>query len=144
MRIICLEEHTADADIADASRAAMMRQAGYVADLGSRVGSPSEDEGAARPRLRAIADIPSLLRDVGAGRIADMDANGIDMQILSYSDASQLAPADQAVGLTRAANDRLAEAVRAHPTRFAGLATLPWQFPRRRRTNWTARSANSG
>ena len=67
--------------------------------------------------------------DVGAGRISEMDKHGIDMQVLSYSSSSQLAPASQALDLTRAANDRLAEAVRANPSRFAGFATLPWQDP---------------
>ena len=129
MKIICLEEHTTDADLAKASRGAQMRQAGYMADLGSRVKNLPEDAADDRPQLRVIADIPTLLRDVGASRIADMDANGIDMQILSYSDAAQLAPADQAADLTRAANDRLAEVVRARPARFAGFATLPWQEP---------------
>ncbi len=129
MKIICLEEHTTDFDLAEASRGAQMRQAGYMADLGSRVKKSPKDAGDDRPQLRAIADIPTLLRDVGAVRIADMDANRIDMQVLSYSDGSQLAPADQAADLTRVANDRLAEAVRAYPTRFAGFATLPWQDP---------------
>ena len=129
MKIICLEEHTADAELAKASQAAQMRHAGYMADLASRVTGPPADAADDRPGMRAVADIPTRLRDVGTGRMADMDANGIDMQILSYSDASQLAPAEEAADLTRAANDRLAEAVRAHPTRFAGLATLPWQDP---------------
>lgn len=129
MKIICLEEHTVDAALGKASQAAQMREAGYMADLGSRVKTPSGLPRDDRPHIQAVADIPALLRDVGAGRIADMDANGIDIQILSYSDAAQLAPAGQALELTRAANDRLAEAVAANPTRFAGFAILPWQHP---------------
>ena len=58
-----------------------------------------------------------------------MDEHGIDVQILSYSNASQNAPADQQVQLTRQANDRLAEAVRANPSRFSGFACLPWGQP---------------
>ena len=59
-----------------------------------------------------------------------MDRHGIDMQVLSYSNPTQLAPAGEAVELARTANDRLARAMRANPTRFGGFCTLPWQHPR--------------
>ena len=36
MKIICLEEHTVDADISRASQPAQTSEAGYVADWGSR------------------------------------------------------------------------------------------------------------
>ena len=126
MKIICLEEHAIDAELAKASRAAQMGESGYLADLKFHDQPRAEDE---RPHMRDVTDILPMARDLGAGRLADMDAHGIDMQILSYSDASQLAPADRAVDLTRAANDRLAEAVGDNPARFAGFATLPWQQP---------------
>ena len=80
MRIICLEEHAIDADIAKASHAAQMREAPYLVDLGSRTASaPRED----RPSLRTMSDITPLAHDIGDGRVADMDANGIDMQVLA-------------------------------------------------------------
>jgi predicted TIM-barrel fold metal-dependent hydrolase len=70
------------------------------------------------------------LRDLGRERLADMDANGIDVQVISHvAPAAQgLPPAD---GLVRAreANDRLAAAVREHPDRFRGFATLPTSDP---------------
>ena len=75
--------------------------------------------------------IDDQLRDLGHDRLADMDANGIGLQVISH-----VAPAAQglagAEGVTRAreANDRLAEAVRAHPGRFEGFATLPTANPR--------------
>jgi predicted TIM-barrel fold metal-dependent hydrolase len=75
--------------------------------------------------------VDDQLRDLGQARLADMDANGIDLQVISHA-----APAAQglagAQGITRAreANDRLAAAVRAHPDRFAGFATLPTADPR--------------
>ncbi|HTZ02319.1 MAG TPA: amidohydrolase family protein [Xanthobacteraceae bacterium] len=70
------------------------------------------------------------LAEVGAGRIAEMDAAGIDMQVLSLTSpgAEQLDAAD-AVALARDANDFLAGVVRQHPTRFAGLAVLPSAAP---------------
>ncbi len=128
MRIIALEEHTLDSGIAKATQAAQMAEAGYMADLAGTV----EDEppaSANRPCLLPVREVMPRATDVGAGRLADMDAHGIDMQVLSYSNAPQLAPAGQGVELTRAANDRLAEIARAHPDRFAGFATLPWQDP---------------
>ena len=80
---------------------------------------------------RRSASRPStkLLPDRDGGRLALMDEHGIDMQILSYSNPSQNAPADQQVQLTRQANDMLAEAARANPSRFGGFACLPWGHP---------------
>jgi uncharacterized protein len=70
------------------------------------------------------------LRDLGELRIKEMDAAGIDLQVISHTTpaAQQLEPAE-AVTRSREANDRLAEAVRAHPARFAGFATLPTPDP---------------
>lgn len=72
------------------------------------------------------------LEEVGAARIAEMDATGIDVQVLSHSAPAvqKMGDAEAAVRLARLANDRLAEAVRAHPARFAGFATLPTPDPK--------------
>ena len=128
MKIIAIEEHTFDAGIAKATRAAQAAEAGYLADLANDA-DDTPPSSASRPYLLPVRDIVPRAVDMGAGRIAEMDAHGIDMQVLSYSNPPQLAPADQGVELARAANDRLAEAVQAHPDRFAGFATLPWQDP---------------
>jgi len=74
--------------------------------------------------------IIAQLGDVGAGRIAEMDAAGIDMQVLSLNAPGneQLEPVESAA-LARASNDFLHDAVRAHPDRFAGLAALPTLLP---------------
>ena len=68
-----------------------------------------------------------VLLDLAQARIADMDAGGVDVQVLSCLTTQQL-PADVAPDLVRAANDRAAAAVAAHPDRFApvlaGLAEL--------------------
>jgi uncharacterized protein len=75
--------------------------------------------------------VDGQLRDLSQGRLAEMDANGIDLQVISH-----VAPAAQGLGgaegiaRAREANDRLAEAVRAHPGRFGGFATLPTADPR--------------
>jgi hypothetical protein len=84
---------------------------------------------------RALAtfgpQIGDRLRDLGRLRLADMAANGIDLQVISHV-APGAQGLDGAEGIARAreANDRLAAAVRAHPDRFAGLATLPTADPR--------------
>ncbi|NMM04085.1 amidohydrolase [Paraburkholderia sp. RP-4-7] len=129
MKIICVEEHTVDAAIAKASQQGLAAEAGYMADWGSRVEDKPPAFGDLRPSLVPPKHSMELARDLGAGRIADMDKHGIDMQILSYSSSPQLAPAAEVVGLTRAANDRLAEAIQANPARFGGFASLPWQDP---------------
>ena len=105
MKLICLEEHTVDGGIARASQPAQTSAAGYMSDWGSRV----EDQPAAftdnRPHLASPREAVAAAREVGASRIVAMDQHGIDMQVLSYSSSPQLAPASQAVELTRTAND---------------------------------------
>ena len=71
--------------------------------------------------------LPRLL-DIDAGRLADMDANGVDVHLLSLTvPGVQMFEAATAVELARLSNDRLSDAVRRHPTRFAGLASFPAQ-----------------
>lgn len=75
-------------------------------------------------------EIAARLSDLGEGRLASMDAAGIDVQVLSPSSPGThlLSPAD-AVTVARDANDLLAETVAAHPDRFAGFALLPMPAP---------------
>ena len=76
---------------------------------------------------------PDMLRqlaDLGDARIAEMDKHGIDIQVLSHTaPAMQKMDAETAVRLAPLANDRLYEAVRTHPDRFAGFAVLPTPDP---------------
>jgi len=70
------------------------------------------------------------IQDLDAQRIADMDATGIDLQILSLTcPGVQIFDASTACMLARSSNDLLAEAIRRHPTRFAGLAAIAPQDP---------------
>ncbi len=74
--------------------------------------------------------VDDLLRDLGEARLADMDANGIDFQVVSHvSPAAQGLSVSAAVARAREANDMLASAVRAHPDRLGGFATLPTVSP---------------
>jgi predicted TIM-barrel fold metal-dependent hydrolase len=77
-----------------------------------------------------MAGVVDQLCDLGDGRIAAMDADGIDMQVLSLnSPGVEQTAATEAVAIAREANDHLAEAVQRHPDRFAGFAVVPTAAP---------------
>ncbi len=67
------------------------------------------------------------LTDLGAGRLKDMDAGGIDLQVVSHNVFSF--EGGDIVQRVQETNDQLAAAVRKYPTRFAGFATLPMTNP---------------
>jgi len=70
------------------------------------------------------------IQDIGERRLADMDASGIDMQILGITAPGvQIFDAATGSALARSANDQLAEAIGRHPDRFAGLAAVAPQDP---------------
>lgn len=78
---------------------------------------------------RCIA-VRERMVDIGARRIGDMDAAGIDMQLLLLTTPGvQLLDGHTAVALAAASNDQVSEAVRKHPDRFAALAAVAPQMP---------------
>jgi predicted TIM-barrel fold metal-dependent hydrolase len=102
MTLIALEEHVLPADLVDQVWTTPMAPEAFTAKL----------------------------IEVGEERLRVMDEAGIDMQVLSVTaPGSQQVPAEQAADLSRALNDRCAEAIAAHPDRFNALATLPTQDP---------------
>ena len=59
-----------------------------------------------------------------------MDDQGVDVAVLSLaSPGVQILGAAEAVGVSREANDALAEIVAAHPERFQALAAIPTPSP---------------
>ena len=99
-------------------------------ELTSRVRALPPDRGDESIVLDEMADNLERLDDLGDARIAAMDAQGVDLQVLSLAPPGThpLDPAD-AVPLATLANDTAAEAVRRHPTRFRAFATLPLANP---------------
>jgi len=77
-------------------------------------------------------DIVEQNSDLGAERIAHMDAAGIDMQVLSFgSPGPQAFAADVAIPMARDANEHLYQTIKKYPGRFAGFAALPTADPER-------------
>ena len=75
-------------------------------------------------------EIVVRLQDMGEGRLGDMDASGIDMQLLLLTAPGvQVFDAGTANALAASSNDQLSEACRNHPHRFAGLAAVAPQDP---------------
>ena len=75
-------------------------------------------------------DIVEQNSDLGAERLAHMDAAGVDVQVLSFgSPGPQAFGAEVAIPMARDANDRLHQAIQKHPARFAGFAALPTADP---------------
>ena len=77
-----------------------------------------------------MGDNQQRLLDIGAGRIETMDTLGIDVAVLALTPpGTQPLPPDDAVSLSRSANDTAAATVRDHPSRFRALSTLPMSAP---------------
>ena len=84
--------------------------------------------------LRSQAERPAAilarLQDLGERRLADMDAAGIDRQIVSLTcPGTQILDRDRAIAMATLANDQLAEACRKYPDRFTGLTAIAPQDP---------------
>jgi predicted TIM-barrel fold metal-dependent hydrolase len=110
MRTITVEEH--------------FTSPGFIAGPGRAFTERLRNSGARGARIH------EQLSDVGGKRIAEMDAAGIDMQVLSLNapGVEQAETADQ-ISVARDANDFLAQAVKDNPKRFAGFASVPIAAP---------------
>src|SRR5665213_996780 len=76
--------------------------------------------------------LPSVLKldaDQIPARLTAMDAQGIDMEVLSVNPFWYSADHDLAGRIVDLQNDGLAEVVARHPDRFAALATVALQHP---------------
>jgi 5-carboxyvanillate decarboxylase len=78
-------------------------------------------------RARFIRD---RLQDLGALRLADMDARGIDMQVIGLTcPGTQIFDPDRGDALAQLANNQLAEACAKYPERFVAMAACAPQNP---------------
>jgi len=99
-------------------------------------GEPARSTGArprswlAETRLPAGPEKARQMADLGEIRLADMDANGIAMQVVTAGSIQALPDVSEAIDMARKRNDRFAELIRKHPDRFAGFAALPLQDPK--------------
>ncbi|MCI4591850.1 amidohydrolase family protein [Sphingobium sp. BYY-5] len=92
------------------------------------------------PSERATQIIDRLL-DLGDQRLADMDATGIDVAILSLTSpgVQPLLDVGEAKAMVSRANDHLAARCAAHPTRFVGMTSIAPQDP-----EWSAAEIRRG
>ena len=115
MKIIALEEHIVSKSISKATAGAVAAAYPYA-------------ETFLRP---ADADKPDVaqLFSLGEQRVAILDKAGIDMEVVSYTNASQWLTGAEAITLTTRANNDMAAAIKPWPDRFRAVATLPWAEP---------------
>ncbi|GAA4288846.1 amidohydrolase family protein [Georgenia daeguensis] len=108
MKIIGLEEHFVTQDL---------------------VGYGASTAGIAQPQ--AWADASRRLLDINEERLPEMDAAGLDVQVLSLNSPGIQAETDPALAVKKAAtvNDFLAGVIAEHPDRFSGFAALALQDP---------------
>lgn len=80
--------------------------------------------------LERTRRVQRALLDTGEQRIAAMDDQGVDVQVLSLtSPGMQNLSAPDAVTVARQVNDALADVVAAHPDRLQGFAAIPTPDP---------------
>ncbi|HUB62117.1 MAG TPA: amidohydrolase family protein [Puia sp.] len=93
-------------------------------------GAGCETSDLAKNPQNPLREVPAKLMELGKQRLAEMDAAGIDMQVLSLNSpgVEQLGDAE-AVAAARETNEFLAAAIHAHPDRFGGFAALPLARP---------------
>src|SRR5204862_477525 len=102
MKVVALEEHYWDQDIAKQYAGADGRS----------------------------AEIRKRLLDLGSLRLQEMDGAGVDVQVISHGNPGvQRMDAATAVPLAKQANDNLSGMISAYPDRFSAFATLPTPEP---------------
>ena len=114
MRVVALEEHfTVPALVRRIDPGAIARRGFRPRKTSPNVPNPME-----------------LAPEIGAQRLAAMDAAGITVQVLSNTGPGpDLVPGPDGIAMAREMNDHLAAAIARHPDRFAGFAVLAMQSP---------------
>lgn len=122
-RRIATEEAFAPVEMIEMYRKILARKdvdPGFKGLMGFYMSSPSAR---AQHIMRGLTDLDQI-------RLQHMDDCGIDMQVIALTAPGvQIMDKDNAVAFSKVANDQLAEAVRRHPTRFAGMIAVAPQDP---------------
>jgi predicted TIM-barrel fold metal-dependent hydrolase len=114
MRIVALEEHFTVPRIVSRIDSDTIRHRGF----------PGPDF----PWAQSIKR--NELADLGSARLADMDASGITVQVLSVAGpGADLVSGEAGIVMARDYNNALAEAIAPHPDRYRGFAHLPLLAP---------------
>jgi hypothetical protein len=114
MRIVTLEEHYTVPGIVGRIDPAAIRRRGF----------PGPDFVWGQQIKR------NELAELGDARIADMDASGITVQVLSVAGpGADVVPGEAGITMARDYNNALGEAVARHPDRYRGFAHLPMLAP---------------
>lgn len=132
VRKIATEEAFVIPEVADAMRE-IIRRGGLSLDLKLMnliYNSPAAPAVATQQLEATLANRDALARtllprllDIEHQRLAEMDAHGVDMHLLSLvTPGVQMLERAKAVELASLSNDRLSEVIQRRPTRFAGLA----------------------
>jgi predicted TIM-barrel fold metal-dependent hydrolase len=116
MRIVTLEEHFT------------------LPAPGGQNAVASASSSAAATGSGVVANAAEKMTDIGTGRIADMDRNGITVQVLSkagihISPSADMFDGDEAVRFARKFNDGFAQKIAERPDRFAAFAHLATSVP---------------
>jgi predicted TIM-barrel fold metal-dependent hydrolase len=123
LRKIATEEAWVTPEVAEALRA-VVRRGGRNLDLALLTGIYDPPAGTTPRFLAQLLDVDRL-------RLAEMDASGVDMHLLSLTAPGvQMFAPDVAATLARLTNDHLTDIVRRYPKRFAALASFAPQDPR--------------
>jgi predicted TIM-barrel fold metal-dependent hydrolase len=114
MRIVALEEHYTVPSIVSRIDPAAIRRRGF----------PGPDVVWGQTLKR------NELAQLGDARIADMDASGITLQVLSVAGpGADVVPGADGIALARDYNNALFEATSRRPDRYQGFAHLPMHSP---------------
>ncbi|MFH1651191.1 MAG: amidohydrolase family protein [Chloroflexota bacterium] len=119
MKRIALEEHFSTEELV------ALRSRG---DAPQAAGKPG-----AAPTYSAMlakSETGKRMLDLGEGRLADMDRDGISVQVLCATGGLESLDPAEGTALAQRANDAVAKVVRQHPARFAAYAALAPQDPK--------------
>ncbi len=113
MRITAIEEHFSNPAYREKTGANESKSF-YIASRSEKLGH----------------SIGSELDDLGAARIKQMDASGVDVQVLSFNAPVAHGFSDaEAIAMSKQLNDQVGAAIKAHPARFKGFGALPVAVP---------------